>query len=248
MANLAQQSEWVEGIYRLETSDPVLGGESGISNLQAKQLGNRTAYLKEQVEGKAAADHNHDETYASADHSHDETYATPEYVQTMATPVGAVLIWPLGAEPSGYLPCEGAAVSREDYANLFAVIGTTYGDGNGETTFNLPDYRGYFLRGFDNGAGVDTDAADRTDRGDGTTGDNVGTAQAAAENSIDSIKTECVYQGADWGEAEIPDDGSYSEVVCTGTDQHGYRTETAIKKTGNETRPINKSVLFVIKY
>lgn len=248
MANLTENSAWEEGIYRLETTDAVIGGENGISNRQAKQLGNRTAYLKAQVEGKANADHNHDEVYSAVDHNHDETYTTPAYVQAMATPVGAVLIWPLAAEPAGYLPCEGAAVSRETYANLFAVIGTTYGDGNGSTTFNLPDYRGYFLRGFDNGANIDPDAADRTDRGDGTDGDNVGTVQSASENSISSIKTENVLNGADWGEAAIPSDGSYSDPVCTGTDVHGYRTETTIKKSGNETRPVNKSVLFVIKY
>lgn len=50
MANVIESPEWVPGIYQLETEDPVLGGEDGIDNLQAKQLANRTAYLKQQIE------------------------------------------------------------------------------------------------------------------------------------------------------------------------------------------------------
>ncbi|EXI62237.1 hypothetical protein MHD_10340 [Mannheimia granulomatis] len=57
MANLILTPEWVEGIYQLETSDPVMGGPDGIDNRQAKQLGNRTAYLKAEVE-KRAPTHN----------------------------------------------------------------------------------------------------------------------------------------------------------------------------------------------
>lgn len=49
--------------------------------------------------------------------------------------------------PEGYLFCHGQAVSRTDYAGLFAVLGTSHGSGDGSTTFNLPDYRGQFLRG-----------------------------------------------------------------------------------------------------
>jgi microcystin-dependent protein len=49
--------------------------------------------------------------------------------------------------PQGYLICDGSAVSRSQYANLFDVIGTSHGQGDGSTTFNLPDYRGQFLRG-----------------------------------------------------------------------------------------------------
>ena len=58
--------------------------------------------------------------------------------------------------PSGYLYCGGAAVSRTTYADLFALLGTTHGTGDGSTTFNLPDYRGRFLRGLDDGVGLDT--------------------------------------------------------------------------------------------
>jgi microcystin-dependent protein len=59
-----------------------------------------------------------------------------------AMPTGAILMWPTDTPPSGYLLCDGTAVDRTTYAALFAVIGETFGAGDGITTFNLPDYRG----------------------------------------------------------------------------------------------------------
>ena len=55
------------------------------------------------------------------------------------TATGTILSWTDTSVPSGFLECDGAAVSRSTYAALFAVIGTTYGAGNGSTTFDLPD-------------------------------------------------------------------------------------------------------------
>ena len=55
-------------------------------------------------------------------------------------PTGVVHMWPTSTAPTGYLSCAGAAVSRTTYASLFAVIGTTFGSGDGTTTFNLPNY------------------------------------------------------------------------------------------------------------
>lgn len=52
---------------------------------------------------------------------------------------GIIVPWGSASIPSGFLECDGSAVSRTTYANLFAVIGTTYGSGDGSTTFNLPD-------------------------------------------------------------------------------------------------------------
>ena len=54
-------------------------------------------------------------------------------------PTGSVIIWSTASAPAGYLICDGSAISRTTYANLFSVIGTTYGDGDGNTTFNLPN-------------------------------------------------------------------------------------------------------------
>ena len=71
-------------------------------------------------------------------------------------PSGAVLYFAGRTAPAGWLKANGAAVSRTAYAALFAAIGTTYGAGDGRSTFNLPDLRGEFLRGWDDGRGVDT--------------------------------------------------------------------------------------------
>lgn len=70
-------------------------------------------------------------------------------------PSGAVLYFAGQSAPAGWLKANGAAVSRTAYAALFAAIGTTYGAGDGRNTFNLPDLRGEFIRGWDDGRGID---------------------------------------------------------------------------------------------
>ena len=62
-------------------------------------------------------------------------------------PAGAIMPFAMSSAPSGWLSANGAAVSRVTYAALFSAIGTTYGVGNGSTTFTLPDLQGYFVRG-----------------------------------------------------------------------------------------------------
>jgi microcystin-dependent protein len=64
------------------------------------------------------------------------------------TPTGTIIAYASnGALPDGYLECDGSAVSRTTYADLFDAIGTTWGSGNGSTTFNLPSLNGYWLKG-----------------------------------------------------------------------------------------------------
>lgn len=60
----------------------------------------------------------------------------------VSTITGEIRMWPTGSPPSGWLFCQGQAVSRTTYADLYAVIGTTFGTGDGSTTFNIPDFRG----------------------------------------------------------------------------------------------------------
>ena len=71
-------------------------------------------------------------------------------------PSGAVAHFAMNSAPTGWLKANGAAVSRTTYAALFAAIGTTFGVGDGSTTFNLPDLRGEFIRGWDDARGVDS--------------------------------------------------------------------------------------------
>ena len=68
-------------------------------------------------------------------------------------PTGTVLATGRSAAPDGFLLCDGSAVSRTTYADLFAAISTTYGTGDGSTTFNLPDLRGRVPVGVDGAAG-----------------------------------------------------------------------------------------------
>lgn len=72
-----------------------------------------------------------------------------------AMPAGAVQPFARATAPLGWLVCDGAAVSRSAYPVLWAAIGTTFGAGDGSTTFTLPDLRGEFIRGLDGGRGVD---------------------------------------------------------------------------------------------
>lgn len=76
-----------------------------------------------------------------------------------AVPSGTVHVFAGTASsvPEGYLLCDGGAISRTTYSYLYNAIGTTYGSGDGSTTFNLPDLRGEFIRGLDGGRGIDTD-------------------------------------------------------------------------------------------
>lgn len=76
-------------------------------------------------------------------------------MKVMFATVSQVRLFATSTVPTGFLKANGAAVSRTTYAALFAKIGTTFGAGDGSTTFNLPDGRGEFFRGWDDGRGVD---------------------------------------------------------------------------------------------
>lgn len=67
---------------------------------------------------------------------------------------GSIAMWGTGSAPTGYLLCDGSAVSRSTYAALFALLSTTFGAGNGSTTFNLPDFRGRAPIGAGTGSGL----------------------------------------------------------------------------------------------
>lgn len=170
---------------------------------------------------------------------------------TLALTAGLIAMWGTGTVPSGWLECDGTAVSRTTYATLYAVIGNTYGNGDGSTTFNLPDFRGLFPRGHDDSAGEDPDAASRTDRGDGTTGDNVGTKQADAfqghYHTYDyratirpsGINTPELFDITNAANTEGPATGfEIKEPITDGTND--------TPRTTSETRPTNIAVKFII--
>lgn len=149
-------------------------------------------------------------------------------------PAGMISAFAMPTAPTGWLACNGQAISRQTYADLFAAIGTMYGAGDGATTFNIPDYRGYFLRGWDNNRGIDPDSLNRTDRGDGTGGDAVGTLQA------DEFKSH-----------NHRHDVYNLSAGLSGSPKMGYNSSSPSYTNasgGNETRPKNINVLYCIKY
>ncbi len=105
----------------------------------------------------------------SAPYAFQANFATTAQNVINGTPAGAITPFAGSASPSGWLLCNGAAVSRSAYADLFLAIGTTYGSGDGSTTFNLPNYGGRTLIGAGMG-GVDSVGRPLTLRSLGQTG------------------------------------------------------------------------------
>lgn len=127
--------------------------------------------------------------------------------------------------PAGYLYCDGSAISRTTYARLFAAIDIIYGPGNGTTTFNLPDLRGEFIRGFDHGRGVDPSRL-------------IGTSQAASavgEHGITPGNKQPVVNG----------DGTQS---VTETNYEYTLGTSSASNTYNKVRPRNVAMNYLIKY
>ena len=119
---------------------------------------------------------------------------------------GTVAHFAASTAPTGWIKANGAAVSRSLYAALFNAIGTTYGVGDGSTTFNVPDLRGEFLRSLDDGRGVDTG------RANGSAQVQSGRAVTSTTGALNTIGTTNIfavytpsnqYSKADWTEAEI---------------------------------------------
>jgi len=111
----------------------------------------------------------------------DADFATTALLEARV-PIGAVNMWVTGTAPSGWLLCQGQAVSRTTYSGLFSVLGTTYGAGDSSTTFNLPDLRGRVPMGAGTGRNV-ADSADLTAR---TLGAKVSDAETVTLTSAQS--------------------------------------------------------------
>ena len=152
--------------------------------------------------------------------------------------------------PNGWLKANGAAVSRTVYANLFAAIGTSAGAGDGVTTFNLPDWRGEFMRGWDDGRGIDA-------------GRTIGSWQADSFKSHQHISPwsqdaigagialltgSALYAGtisSNGGTGVGFRDVASGENASTEAEEHVMNTSAT---GGSETRPRNRAALICIKY
>ncbi|NLO90692.1 MAG: phage tail protein [Elusimicrobia bacterium] len=136
--------------------------------------------------------------------------------------------------PAGFLKCNGAAISRTTYSALFAVIGTTFGVGDGSTTFNLPDLRGEVIRGYDDGRGVDSSRTLGSAQGDAFQGHTHSTQVTNSPNPYDSR-----FSGGSTT-------GTLTDRTLDGAPQaySSYGTP----RVAAETRPRNVALLFCVKY
>ena len=167
-------------------------------------------------------------------------------------PTGSVFCMAVISIPSGYLECNGEAVSRSTYSALFAVIGTAYGSGNGSSTFNLPDLRGEFIRGVDRGRGVDS-------------GRNIATSQGS-QNSSHSHSASSTSSVTDPGHKHTMNfnlgnlissggafgmkDSGTADRMNTATTGISVSTSTSVSignNGGNESRPRNVAMMYIIK-
>lgn len=171
-------------------------------------------------------------------------------ITSAVIPAGSIIAFGALAAPAGWLICDGLAVSRATYAALFAVIGTTFGNGDGSTTFNLPDMRGQFARGFDTSGSRDP-------------GRTFGTTQASALQAHQHIET--IPEIFNPGNTQQYQFGMTTVTYTTigvdtagtgtvnfsltndGTTYSGYNPNSGGQVVSNETRPTNVAVSFIIK-
>ncbi|AZB57263.1 hypothetical protein EBL89_18410 [Cereibacter sphaeroides] len=166
-----------------------------------------------------------------------DTLATTGWVRRFVLPPGCVAAFATSAPPGGWLRCNGAAISRTNYADLFAAIGTTFGNGDGSTTFNLPDLRGEFVRGWDNGRGADAGRA-------------FGSLQVQADNRILTFETaRNPPDEQPVGSQNIPIDGTWSGWRTSGRGPDGDDVCIRFRTNANtEVRPSNVALLYCIKF
>lgn len=159
-------------------------------------------------------------------------------------PAGTVIHFAGSTVPAGFLELNGAELSRTVYADLFAVVGTIGGAGDGSTTFNLRDARGEFIRGWDNGRGVDT-------------GRNIGSYQADAYEShthTGSTDTTGAHThglvGGNSNAGTTRGNTSANTNYTINTNSAGAHSHTVtINASGStETRPRNIAFMTCIKY
>jgi microcystin-dependent protein len=171
--------------------------------------------------------------------------ATKSYVDGLTgAPSGVIVAFAGATAPTGFLACDGSAVSRTTYATLFAAISTTWGAGNGTTTFNVPDLRGMFVRGTGTNA---------TGSSSGAVGPSVGAYAADTylnHTHTDSGHTHGPTSGTSFltngpsGANIVATGGSYAATATTASGTANIQTSTT---GGTETKPKNYGVLYIIK-
>lgn len=178
-------------------------------------------------------------------------------------PLGTIMPFAGGTVQTGFLPCDGRALSRTEYASLFASLGVAWGYGDGTTTFNIPDLRGRFVRGVDLNAGEDPEASDRlVSAPGGNDGDNVGSYQLPATalpasapfvtgNESNTHTHTLNHNAQRQGGPNTFDSGSARGVngtasISVGANSTGH-THNIASGGDVETRPVNVAVMWIIR-
>ena len=177
-------------------------------------------------------------------------------------PVGTVLTVAMSTPPTGYLACDGSEVDRTTYADLFAAIGTTYGIGDGSSTFALPDLRGTFVRGWADGGSTDSGRVFGSSQQDATGTNGLSVTDSGHTHSItDPGHVHSVKQGGaatagnyqfTTSALEVKQAGNnYSGAIASATTGITVNSDSAnltINSSDNETRPVNIALLYCIKF
>jgi len=152
-------------------------------------------------------------------------------------PTGTVIYHAANTPPTDFIKANGAAVSRSTYSALFTAIGTTFGTGDGSSTFNVPDLRGEFMRGWDDSRGVDS-------------GRSFGSSQADEFESHQHIGGFARANGFSYSSGrygvDISGTGTQFSSSSSGTLTLVYAKTSLVGDT--ETRPRNIALLACIKY
>ncbi len=150
-------------------------------------------------------------------------------------PAGVVQYFARQTAPEGWLKADGSAVSRTEYVDLFDAVGAMFGEGDGSTTFNLPDLRGEFVRGYDDGRGVDAGRAIGSGQSASVIMGNVGSPNIIAPNIEGGI--------GNFGWEAVPSVGSVKANIVASSARQTISTENI-----GYTRPRNVALLACIKY
>ena len=162
-------------------------------------------------------------------------------------PPGAVQAFAMSTAPTGWLECDGSAISRVTYAALFTNISTLYGIGDGSTTFGLPDYRGQFLRGWDHGRGVDAGRTIGSAQAD-LLASHAHTASSAVTDPghLHSVNPVVTTPGGNFSFGTASN-AAYASIN-SGASTTGITVATTVNANGgSETRPKNAAVMMCIK-
>ena len=165
-----------------------------------------------------------------------------------AVPTGSVHLMATTTAPSGYLKCNGAAVSRTTYADLFAIVGTTWGEGDGSSTFQLPDLRGEFVRGWADNGSVDSGRSFASSQSDTNKQHNHTATSTVTDPGPNHVYIDQQAHTAGYRPWKAGDNDCGQRNKNTSNAFTGISVSTSIANDGgSEARPRNIAMMYVIK-